>query len=255
MKNELELYYFSGTGNTKFIVDYVISKLNSNGVDAEVYHIEDKSPKITKGKNKMFVFPANSQSVSPFIWKFFKDLPEGNGEKLFVLITLNESSYVAEPLYKLFKKKGYTPVYFSEVSMPNNMIVNNTVDTENDKTRVKNALKKCDEIVQDIVNGKSKWVSEFKGSRFVSFLSRNTNLPWISMRLIFKLEVNKETCTKCGICEKSCPVGNIEMKDGPKHNKKCQFCMRCISSCPNKAIYFKGKEKFTVRNMKKGIDF
>lgn len=82
MKNGLELYYFSGTGNTKFIVDYVISKLSSKGVDVETYHIEDKSLKMAKGKNKMLVFPANSQSVSPFIWKFFKDLPEGNGEKI-----------------------------------------------------------------------------------------------------------------------------------------------------------------------------
>lgn len=250
MKNGLELYYFSGTGNTKFIVNYVISKLNSKGVDVDVYEIEDQSPKMTKGKNKMFVFPANSQAVSPFIWKFFKKLPEGNGEKVFAIITLNESSWIAEPLNKLFKKKGYAPVYFSEVSMPNNIIANDTVDIENDKTRIKNALKKCDEIVQDIVSEKSKWISEFKGSRFVSFLSRNTNLPWISMRLIFKLEVNKEKCTKCGICEKSCPVGNIKMNDGPKHNKKCQFCMRCISLCPNKAIYFKGKEKFTVKRIK-----
>lgn len=249
MEEGLDLYYFSGTGNTKFIVEHIVSRLSDRKINVETYHIEDGLEKIKKEKTKMFVFPINSQATCPFIWKSLKRLPAGNGEKIFILITLNESSAIESSLYKLFKKKGYKPVYYSEVSMPNNM-VNGTIDIENDKIRVKKALEKCDVIVDDIISGKSKWISEFKGSKMVSFLSRNTSLPWFFMRLIFKLEVNKKACVNCGLCKKQCPVGNIyKLNKELKHNRKCEFCMRCIASCPNKAIYIKGKENCIIKKM------
>ncbi|ENK0838657.1 EFR1 family ferrodoxin [Clostridium botulinum] len=248
MEGELEVYYFSGTGNTKFIVEYIVSRLSDRKINVETYNIEDGFKKIKKEKAKMFVFPINSQATCPFIWKHLKRLPEGNGEKIFTIITLNESSAIEKSLYKLLKKKGYNPVYYNEISMPNNMI-NGVIDIENEKIRVKKALEKCDVILDDIISEKSKWISEFKGSKMVSFLSRNTSIPWFFMRLIFKLEVNKKACVNCGLCEKQCPVGNINLDNKSKHSKKCEFCMRCISSCPNKAIYIKGKENYIIKKM------
>ncbi|WPC42703.1 EFR1 family ferrodoxin [Clostridium sp. JS66] len=248
MKGGLELYYFSGTGNTKFIVEYIVNRLSDRKVNVETYRIENGFKKIKKENAKMFVFPINSQATCPFIWKHLKRLPEGTGEKIFILITLNESAAIEKPLYKLLKKKGYNPVYYNEISMPNNM-VNGAINTENDKIRVKKALEKCDVIVDDIISSNSKWISEFKGSKMVSFLSRHTSLTWFFMRLIFKLEVNKKKCVNCGLCEKQCPVHNIKLNKGLKHNRKCEFCMRCIASCPNKAIYIKGKENFIIKKM------
>lgn len=248
MESELELYYFSGTGNTKFIVEYIVGKLRDKKIRITTYPIEGGIENMEKKKAKMFVFPINSQSMSPFIWKTFNGLPAGNGEEIFILVTLNESSSVAAPLYKLFKKKGYSPVYYSEISMPNNL-VNRTINIEESKIRVKTALEKCDVIVEDIFNEKSKWTSEFKGSKIISFLSRNTSLPWFYMRLVFKLEVNKKLCIKCGLCEKQCPVGNIKLGIELNHTNKCEFCMRCAASCPNKAIYIKGKENYIIKNM------
>lgn len=92
-----------------------------------------------------------------------------------------------------------------------------------------------------------EWVSEYKGSKIISFLSRNTTLPWISMRAVFKLEINGKFCTKCGLCENLCPVSNIKLNEKPIHKNRCQFCMRCIASCPQKAIYIRGKENLTVK--------
>ncbi|MCK5132210.1 MAG: EFR1 family ferrodoxin [Candidatus Sabulitectum sp.] len=46
-----------------------------------------------------------------------------------------------------------------------------------------------------------------------------------------------ETCNSCGICEKVCQVGNIEMKNGkPNWLHSCEQCLACLQWCPQEAI-------------------
>lgn len=49
-----------------------------------------------------------------------------------------------------------------------------------------------------------------------------------------------ETCTKCGLCAKVCPVENIELIEGrPKWLTHCQHCMACLQWCPVEAVQYK----------------
>ena len=49
-----------------------------------------------------------------------------------------------------------------------------------------------------------------------------------------------EKCTRCGLCAKICPVGNIEMADGfPEWMHHCEHCMGCLQWCPVEAIQYK----------------
>ena len=48
-----------------------------------------------------------------------------------------------------------------------------------------------------------------------------------------------EGCVSCGICRKSCPVGNIRMVDGrPVWGKQCIHCMACLHACPQEVIQY-----------------
>lgn len=49
-----------------------------------------------------------------------------------------------------------------------------------------------------------------------------------------------DSCNGCGMCALSCPFENIRMVDGkPQWQHKCEFCMRCINICPERAIQYK----------------
>ncbi len=51
-----------------------------------------------------------------------------------------------------------------------------------------------------------------------------------------------EKCNSCGICEKICPVNNIQLKNGtPSWNHNCEICFACDEWCPQKAIRHWGK--------------
>jgi len=51
------------------------------------------------------------------------------------------------------------------------------------------------------------------------------------------VKVNTDKCTGCKECVASCPFEAIEIKDEKAFiNEYCQFCMACITVCPEGAI-------------------
>jgi ferredoxin len=71
------------------------------------------------------------------------------------------------------------------------------------------------------------WIfSDVVGKYFAQKIKDSDTAFWVDKK-----------CNSCGICEKICPVRNIEIIDGyPKWQHTCEQCMACIQWCPQEAI-------------------
>jgi uncharacterized protein (DUF362 family)/Pyruvate/2-oxoacid:ferredoxin oxidoreductase delta subunit len=59
--------------------------------------------------------------------------------------------------------------------------------------------------------------------------------------------IDKERCTACGLCVKSCPVDAIDLYFKRIKASKCIDCLICSELCPLQAVYVKGISQQTPR--------
>jgi ferredoxin len=65
--------------------------------------------------------------------------------------------------------------------------------------------------------------------------------------------IDASACTACGICEKKCPVGAIDLRTFTVDTKRCISCLGCINNCPAGAIdmTYLGKKVYGFSEFKK----
>ena len=66
-----------------------------------------------------------------------------------------------------------------------------------------------------------------------------TMLGILSTRSLFEIEIDKESCTGCGICESVCKAECINSKDKTVDNSSCIRCFNCLNVCPISALSYK----------------
>jgi ferredoxin len=55
------------------------------------------------------------------------------------------------------------------------------------------------------------------------------------------LNINKNKCTNCGLCVKSCITNSINIDDHTINEETCFGCFHCLAVCPGKAISYDGR--------------
>jgi formate hydrogenlyase subunit 6/NADH:ubiquinone oxidoreductase subunit I len=118
---------------------------------------------------------------------------------------------------------------------------------------------KVEEIVR-IVGSQGAYKVETNYGLFgniFSYLAFRTPYKLSKAHLLDKdLWVNDE-CDNCGICERVCPVDNIELDNskspGPTWRHRCINCLACYHHCPQEAIQL-GSEKPMKRYRHPDID-
>jgi len=248
------MFYFSGTGNSKYVAE-----LFSQSKNIPCYSIEediDFNEIIYTNDVIAFCYPIYMSRVPRILREFVaKHMITLKGKKLIVFCTqLILSGDGTRALVALLPKNHIDVIYTEHFFMPNNvpdifiLPILNGKEIKNSLTRAK---RKMDIVCQNIENGIIK-------KRGFSILSRILGLPQsvflqsVENRANHAVSIDSD-CTNCGLCVNFCPMNNFSIENGKiTHNHNCTMCYRCINACPEKAIrvLFSGK----IKRQYKGID-
>lgn len=241
IKGPVDIYFFSGTGNTMLVVNKMCETFEKKGIDVNNYKIEDSIPDEVNTRHTIGLgFPIAELSTYDFVWKFLKSLPQTSSDTdIFMVDTLaGFSGGIVGQLREIVKKKGYNPIGAKEIIMPPNFLYLESEEACNYK--IEKGLVKAEKYAEDIMDGKSKWgripILSSSMYLFSMGLLKLSGMK-LNQKLIY-LNPDKEKCNKCGTCVELCPTDNIIIgKDEyPENIMHCEYCLRCTSFCPKKAI-------------------
>ena len=122
---KINIYYFSGTGNTAWVVQRLAKLLTALGDEvtaASCEQIAASGVDLAACDVMGIAFPIHSSFVPPIFYDFLQGLSPGAGKPLFAVTTAgywagDMAWYGVKPL----EAKGYQPFLLSNVLMGNNL--------------------------------------------------------------------------------------------------------------------------------------
>jgi ferredoxin len=240
------LYYFSATGNTKFVADRLKEQFNRFGKSLELINIEDEEEVDLKGCEYLIIgTPVHSELPPRLLTDFVNKLPHSEQAiKCLVYSTQGASGSVStEFLKNILVQKGYNVLIQTSFRMANSYYFGFGVE-RTDK-EIEDYCKKVEEKAKLIAEKLLKEENHKEGAAGVRVMLGKAMsngfykmLPRLSRNLS-----STEECTKCGLCVRNCPRNNITLEEGHAvFHSSCIICARCIHVCPVNAIRYKSKK-------------
>jgi ferredoxin/flavodoxin len=235
---KINICYFSGTGNTQWVVRQLVRHLGDLGDTAQAFSCEEIAPqddRLLDGDMLGLAFPVHASWAPRNFRAFLDGLPPVNGLPLFAVACAGYAGgdaawYAARPL----AARGYEPFLYANVFMPNNLLYPVPRPEQVPKI-VDKASRKVARLASLIHTQRRHVEGVHPGGWLIGLLQRPLAEPverWMLRRLFAD-----EGCTLCGWCAEHCPVGNIAVTDDAvRFGEACILCMRCFHQCPQQAI-------------------
>jgi Pyruvate/2-oxoacid:ferredoxin oxidoreductase delta subunit/flavodoxin len=274
----VNIYYFSGTGNSLYIAKKVAEKTKGNlkPIASIIKQKEIKDDSDVVG----IIFPLYYGELPNIMRRFATKLKNIESKYIFVVCTYGGGGAAIKNINSIIKSQGGIISAGYGIHMPQNAFFK---ASENyDKLYKKASLMIeiiCKNIEQKkkgmfssniIVDILSKPLYFFLKPLYIKHLMKISNTLSKKSReeLIYlagnSFKTNKK-CSSCGICAKVCPVNNIDIiNNKPVWHNRCENCLACYNHCPQHAIeteivekdyYYKHPEigLKDMINQKKGI--
>lgn len=240
--------YFSGTGNSRYVLELFLRKYNEKENNYKAYSIDDENVVnyIKKNDTIAFCYPVQYSNIPKILKDFvYENQNLWKGKKIFVIATMGLfSGDGAGVLARLFHKYEAKIIGGLHLKMPDSIADEKALNRSIEKNRelIKSAENKIEKAAKDMKNG----IPPQEGLGFLSHL-----IGLFGQRLYFtnktkkysnKLKIDEEKCVGCGKCVSICPMKNLSMeKNIVKSAGKCTMCYHCINICPRQAITLLGK--------------
>lgn len=240
------IFYFSGTGNSRFIARRLAKHFDDRVIEINKKNMAKTSTyKLSKDERVGIVCPVYWYNMPMLVEEFLSKLRLEGYDKnyIYAVVTYgNSSGNMLGQIEKVLSKRGYVLSGKYGIRMVDNYVVAyDLVNEDKQKQILVKAVQKCDTFMPYIEKRASVELTE-KG--MIAPLTPILKPFYTHANHTKKFRVTS-SCVGCGKCERECPCQVITLKEGgPNWSGACSFCLRCIHSCPTKAIqYGKGTEK------------
>lgn len=264
--NTIEIYYFSGTGNSLFVAKELSDKLGKSKLIPIVSLLKQDKIKIN-AKTVGFVFPIHGLTMPVVLKNFLRKLVFEDVDYLFAVATRGGTKCLAfDKMNKMLMKKARKKLDSSFIiTMLSNDPKFEVYDlpTDEDISKTEKKVKNTAETIAKVVSNREQHFDkdtdyvDFPYNKFLNYLMER--LVLFGMFTIDVTNVNKyfyadSKCIGCGICERVCLSGKITMADSKplwQNHIKCYFCYACLNFCPKQSIQIKDKiymKSYTNKN-------
>ncbi|WMJ79497.1 EFR1 family ferrodoxin [Clostridium sp. MB40-C1] len=241
------LIYFSGTGNTEYVIKKFKEEFADRGVESDL--INTSMQKTFEKQYDFYVFgaPIHAEMFPNYYIEWVKEnIKKGTKKKCIIFSTQASSKGIGvEELYNILKEKNMKVIIKDFIEMPNNYYV--VMFKKNSQEEIqklkKSAEKKVEKIVEYFLYGSNIIKKVSKTRVFFGKIAYSMFYKY-SLKWAYKnLSVDEGACVKCEKCVNECPTNNISMTNGNiTFGSTCISCQHCIHKCPVNAFRYKGKK-------------
>lgn len=246
------IFYFSGTGNTRWAAEQLAKK-----TDERLFFIPEKLNgdcryELSADERIGFCFPVHGWQPPHIVRQFISRLtilpsPSSHltSHYCYALVTYGDSAgQTLKMLNKCLGKKGLHAVSLFGLCMPESYVClpfmyTDKPEREHEKldtaaTRLEHFAKLITERKAEenhVRRGYAPWTySHVIGAYFNKYMITDK-----------KFTVDADLCVHCGRCQEVCPTGDLVLTDGLpvwQHDDSCTCCLACYHHCPKHAINY-----------------
>jgi len=243
--SNVEIYWFSGTGNSLAVARYLAEKTGAQ-IKPLAPLLEAKTIK-SPAEAIGLVFPVYDFKAPAIIEDFVTKIEGLENKYLFALCTYGISplNCLAKLKKQLAAKRIDLQAGFA-VAMPHNAVGNTGFSNADREKAIADGKKQIGDIAQ-VINNRQIIPVETEhlfSALFLRGLLFKVIKPVIPLLLYAARHgweslafQDNDRCSGCATCSKVCPVKNVTMNNGqPVWGDSCLSCFACIQWCSREAI-------------------
>lgn len=243
------IFYFSGTGNTKWAASQVSAKLND-----KLHFIPDElnttmTYTLADGECLGFIIPVHGWRPPVIVRQFLSRCHFIHSSNIYTYIIYTAGDSIGKAVeilesdlkphqlkvdsaLTLIMPESYVGLPFMDVDTP-----------EKEKAKKEKAKEDLAYFINDVIILKKRGVRQLVKGPIPAFFSGPVGSFFVNKLITDKrFHVDSNRCIQCGKCATICPVDDIDGGKGRspiwKHNQQCLTCFSCYHHCPTHAIEF-----------------
>ncbi len=233
------IFYFTATGNSKFVAERIASKTGDYIIDIANCILDGSFIfKLAPNEAIGIVIPVYFRGIPMIASEFLQKLSISKISSTYSYVVLNSGGTKANA-EKFIPSSFQSNAVFDVATVSNYVPTIKIISKESIGERLDKAESEIDRIVEHIKNRHNGVFKNHTNSRFPQLSSSFIYPIYKYGRKTSKFTVN-ERCVACGTCVRVCPRKVIKLENSKPvwTISQCETCLGCLHRCPTSAINY-----------------